>query len=264
MLTPAEQTSRQLDWFTNLGVRQFDLAVQTQTGAWLAPHQGLERDALEKLLPWCRAENARGSNVYVRPHRRDAIPVVFLDDVAVAAAIELSVKHHALVVETSSDRCHVWLATDRLLDERGRYQVQSALARRDFDGSPLADPGSVSGDHYGRLAGFRNRKPTRDCWVNLRLATSNGAPLRTASLALPPVHPISTPRGHVEAATAGKRSASSASERDWAQVLCRLERGDDPSIVERDLTSSAAARRGPDAQRYAARTVSQALAYLRS
>lgn len=60
MLTPAEQTSRQLDWFASHGVSRLDLAVQRPTGAWLAPHQGLSRDALEKLLRWCRAENAGG------------------------------------------------------------------------------------------------------------------------------------------------------------------------------------------------------------
>ncbi len=264
MLTPAEQTAHQLDWLAHHGVARLDLAVQQQSGAWVTPHQAINEEALIRFLPWCRAENARGSNVYLRSHRHDAVPVAFLDDVTVAAAAVLAEKHPALVIETSPDRCHLWLAVDRPLGERERYRVQSALAHQRVGGGPLADPGSVSGDHYGRLAGFRNRKPTRDCWVNFRLATNSGEPLNTAALVLPTTRTaISTPGGCVEAVRPAHRLGLSPSERDWAQVLSRLERGDDPAAIECDLAASAGPRRGQDAPRYAARTVCRALARVR-
>jgi hypothetical protein len=197
----------------------------------------------------------------MRVHHRDSVAVVFLDDVTLTNASALVTDHPGLVVETSPDRCHVWLAVDRPLSVPERFATQSQLARRQVGGKSLADLGSVSGDHYGRLCGFRNRKPERECWVNLRRDTVSGCPIETAVGFTSP-GTISTPGGCV-ALSHLHRSAQSESERDWARVLTLLERGGDAAEVERALVASARPRRGNDAPRYAARTVARALLRLR-
>src|SRR5438105_4214866 len=131
MQSPIQQTQHQLSWFSMHGVRALDLAVQPAGGRpWIVAHQNISHDAICARLRWCRAENANGANIYIRPHRRSAVPVVFLDDVTVAAATELAQRHPALVHETSTNRCHVWLATDNPLTEAERYAVQRCCAAR--------------------------------------------------------------------------------------------------------------------------------------
>lgn len=265
MLTPAQQTARQLQWFARHGVDRLDLAVQPRAGTWVAPHQNLDAAGLSKLLPWCRAENAGGSNVYVRPHRHSDVPMVFLDDVTVTAAMTLAQMHPALVLETSANRCHVWIVVDRVLRENERSRLQATLVARLVEGKPLADPGSTSGDHYGRLCGFRNRKVGRDCWVNLRVAVDCGAPLE-ADDAAKPACTITIPRASVTPACVAPRNAtscSSESEREWGWVMRQLESGAAPHQLVQELTQKALARRGPDALRYALRTVGCAVKRMR-
>ena len=159
MLTPPQQTARQLQWFARHGVERLDLAVQPRSGTWLAPHQNLDAARLGKLLPWCRAENADGSNVYVRPHRHSDVPVVFLDDVTVSAAMTLAQMHPALVLETSANRCHVWIVVDRLLRESERFSTTSDACRK------------ARGRQTARRPGVDQRRPLREA---MRLPKSQG------------------------------------------------------------------------------------------
>ena len=70
--------------------------------------------------------------------------------------------HGGLAVQTSpAGGCHLWLPCARTLDEAARHRVQRWLAE-----CMGADLGSVSGEHLGRLAGFRNWK-RGGCWVNV-------------------------------------------------------------------------------------------------
>ena len=183
-MKPAIQIETQLDWFEHHGIDRFDLAVQKPSGAWMQQHKCLARARLAQLLPWCRYENARGANVYVRAHRLRAWPLVFLDDVATVDAQHIARAHPALVVETSPDRCHVWISWSEDLDEGQRLACQRHLAAQPGQNGRLADQGSVSGEHWGRLAGFRNRKPSRDCWVNLLRASRGLPPYRISDIRL--------------------------------------------------------------------------------
>jgi hypothetical protein len=62
----------------------------------------------------------------------------------------------ALVVETSSHNFQVWLNHGRTLDQKTSTCAAKELAKR-FGG----DPSSADWRHFGRLAGFTNRKPER-------------------------------------------------------------------------------------------------------
>src|ERR1039458_3035338 len=122
-MNPAFQTQAQLDWFERQGITRFDLAVQKRSGAWMAQSPGMDRAALQRLLPWCRSENAHGSNVYFRAHRHGSCPVFFLDDVATVDAHGIARTYPTLVIETSPNRCHVWIRTDQDLEECERLFV---------------------------------------------------------------------------------------------------------------------------------------------
>lgn len=267
-MRPAKQTSLQLDWFELHGVDRFDLAVQRRSGLWMSQSPSLTRQRLEQCLPWCRAENAHGANVYIRASKHAAWPMVFLDDVTASDASALASRHPSLVVETSPGRCHVWLVTDHALNEEGRYAVQKHLAARPGTNGALADPASVSGDHWGRWAGFRNQKKGRDCWVNLVRASRAGEPLRAAPLLNRAVSTLSPEKrggveqGHEPSPRSPGRAASE-SEVEWALVMRRLELGEPPASVEAWLVERARPRRGSDAERYSHLTVAKAFLTVR-
>ena len=242
-----------LVWWRQVGVGSVDLAVRRSSEKWIW-HRGVALADLPRLLPWARAENARRSEIYARPARGSSWPVVFLDDLLPAVALGLAKRHPALCVHTSPEGgCQLWLGCAELLDEAGRGRLQRALAAR-----LAGDPGSVSGEHLGRLAGFRNWK-RQGPWVNVLAANLRGEPVAAGSEPERQLHlptPMSSPTASRRALTGRDTSESG---REWGWVCGALEAGLDPDFVRRRLVERARPRRGPDAERYARRTVEKAL-----
>lgn len=242
-----DHTGAMLAHWAHCGIDRVDLALRRPSGAMLW-HRSL---ALEELpLPWARYENSRETDVYIRPARGRAWPLVFLDDLDSAQARRVAQKYSALVVETSSlGGCHLWLRAMMPLDEASRRDAQRRLAQH-LGG----DHASTSGEHLGRLAGFKNWK-RGGCWVNVLVSTPNARlwkPKRSpAPLA---AHPR---RVHHERREPGVDRSPSGIE--WAQVCAALEaERPSPEVFQR-LLEQARIRRGPDAERYARRTILRAI-----
>ena len=106
-----------------------------------------------KSIPWLRFENQKGRNIYIRPARTHSLSLV--DDVIAASVLRMKTEgfQPALVVETSPCNFQVWLQHGRVLSKDLSTAAAKALARR-FGG----DQGSADWRHFGRLAGFTNRK----------------------------------------------------------------------------------------------------------
>jgi hypothetical protein len=241
-----------------LGVGRADLAVRHQDGAML-----WQRDLPLVALPlaWARAENAHGADIYARPARSHAWPLVFLDDVAPDLALEVAGSNGGLAIQTSpAGGCHLWLPTSAPLDEAERSRRQKWLAQQ-----LGADPGSTSGEHLGRLAGFRNWK-RGGCWVNVLAAPQVGQEIRRSVGAHPIPAPVPDPQirpGKADALNAGRDRDLSPSGQEWGWVCRMLEGGWDAQKVYEALVEKAAGRRGADAERYALRTVARATEKMR-
>lgn len=260
---PKEQLTHLMRWLGQSGVTHLDLAVQRrqpcgEKGAFLAPRTTGAEDLcpaqIEARLPWLRAENAAGADIYFRPYRHGAWPLVFLDDLSPNMAGKISRKYRAAVIETSKGRCHLWLHMARALDESQRFAVQKNLVER-LNGE--ADPGSVSGEHWGRLPGFRNRKPGRNCWANL-LMLSHGPSCHAPDVT---VHISNQGKERDVLLSPEKQEVSKLdhSRREWGWVMGSLENGVSPRQVLASLIEKAQARRGhKDAIRYACYTVQKA------
>jgi len=251
----AEHTETMIRWWRRAGVERADLAARRATGAMIW-HYDLSLDALP--LAWARAQNVQHAEIYIRPARGYGWPLVFLDDVPVATALRVARRYGAMVVQTSpAGGCHIWLLCDRPLDETCRKQAQRWLAAK-----LGADPGSISGEHLGRLAGFKNWKRA-GCWVNVLAAKQSGC-LWDSTIALG--------RARIESAlTAAPMSNhgsgsmgrdTSPSGREWGWVCSMLEAGEDSHSVYFKLVQKARHRRGDDAERYARRTVEKALQHV--
>jgi hypothetical protein len=119
-------------------------------------------DQVVKSIPWLRRMNAQDYDVYIRPAPLTdgrVEPLVFIDDIkgdAVARMHEAGFRFSALV-ESSPGNFHGWI---RVADQPIGPNEATATAKRlsqQFGG----DPNSADWRHYGRLAGFTNRKPER-------------------------------------------------------------------------------------------------------
>ncbi|MCP4548499.1 MAG: hypothetical protein GY835_18745, partial [bacterium] len=235
-----------LEWWEAAGIAQADLAVRRPDGAMIW-HHGLSVSRLP--LAWARAENVRRAEVYIRPARGHAWPLLFLDDVDATMALRIAGKYDALLIRTSpSGGCHVWLRLARPLNEAQRCQAQRRLARL-ID----ADPGSVSGEHLGRLAGTKNWK-RNGVWVNV---------VSTRQENRPPWEPSCIPRCRTEntpsPSPACQKSPAgvdcSESGKEWGWVCGALEAGLSPDAIYQSLVEKAGLRRGRDAERYARFTI---------
>ncbi len=242
-----QQTHAMLRWLHSAGIERADLAVHRADGAMIW-HRSR---ALEQLpLAWARAQNVRAAEVYLRPARGEPWPLTFLDDVALHLAVRITEKYCALAVQTSLvGGCHLWLACQRPLAEPERAAAQRWLAQRTG-----ADPASISGEHLGRLAGFKNWKRL-GVWVNVVGASWHRPWDPTPALrACGPTHlrrgsSRFLPRAGCDVSPSGK---------EWAWVCGLLEIGRHPEAVYQRLVAHARQRRGQDAERYARHTIDRA------
>lgn len=246
-----EHTRAMLRWWAESGVDLADLAVRRRNGAMLW-HRAVPLSDLP--LAWARAENVRQADVYVRPSRGHAWPLLLLDDVPAELARRIAGKYAALVVRTSRlGGCHVWLCANSPLHETERAAAQRWLALRTG-----ADGRSTSGEHLGRLAGLKNWKRGGE-WVNV-LSSSNGARWQAATVLTDTAAIAPGPRRDRAAGDPGAGLVDhSESGREWGWVTGSLEAGLDPDQVYARLVERARARRGVDAERYARLTVARAL-----
>lgn len=147
--------NQQLDWFLSIGVDQFNFSVLSDRGMLNHDRPRCAEEVL-RSAGWAWSENTRGSNIYIRPARCFSFPVVMFDDLDCLKIDKICKKYSCLAVETSKNNFQAWISTTLSLGEAQRAAVQSAIAN--LIG---ADPGSTSGEHFGRAAGFRNQKPGR-------------------------------------------------------------------------------------------------------
>lgn len=110
---------------------------------------------LERGTPWLKRMNAQGQDIYIRPE--GSVGLILLDDLDQPAITRLT--HDglapAVVVETSPGNYQAWLrVTQEPIATELATMVAKILAER-YGG----DPASADWRHFGRLAGFTNRKP---------------------------------------------------------------------------------------------------------
>src|SRR6266404_682478 len=110
-------------------------------------------DTLLRSVSWLRLKNLEGRNIYIRPSGEHALSLI---DDASEKAIKLMKSEGfapAVVLETSPRNFQAWLCHGEILPKHLSTLAARLLASR-FGG----DLASADWRHYGRLAGFTNRK----------------------------------------------------------------------------------------------------------
>lgn len=108
---------------------------------------------LIRSIPWLRMQNADGRNIYVRPKGEHDLSLI--DDLSADAVKRMKATGFtpAAVVETSPGNFQAWLKHPHLLPRELSTMAARKLAE-EFGG----DRGAADWRHFGRLAGFTNRK----------------------------------------------------------------------------------------------------------
>ena len=130
--------------------------------------------AVLKSIQWLRLQNRNGRNIYIRPRGEHNLSLI--DDLTAGSIERMKADgfHPALVVETSPGNFQAWLKHSRRLSKELGTAAARTLAK-EYGG----DLGAADWRHFGRLAGFTNRKEKYEAeglfpFVMLRQA--NGLP----------------------------------------------------------------------------------------
>ena len=110
-------------------------------------------ETILKSVAWLRHQNRAGRNIYIRPKGEHDLSMV--DDLTTDAISTMRQAGFspAVVVETSPGNYQVWLKHSERLTKEVSTAAARALAEK-FCG----DRGAADWRHFGRLAGFTNRK----------------------------------------------------------------------------------------------------------
>jgi hypothetical protein len=112
-----------------------------------------DADTVIRSIPWLRYQNADGRNIYIRPKGEHDLSLV--DDLNAASIERMKTIGFApsVVVETSPGNFQAWLKHPARLSREDSTFAARKLAEQ-FGG----DRGAADWRHFGRLAGFTNRK----------------------------------------------------------------------------------------------------------
>ena len=133
-----------------------------------------ELETLLRSVSWLRLKNAEGRNIYIRPSGEHSLSLI--DDATIQVIERLKSEGFApaIVLETSPGNFQAWLHHGQILPKRLSTLAARLLASR-FGG----DLASADWRHYGRLAGFTNRKDkhrkTDGTFPYVRLHEATGA-----------------------------------------------------------------------------------------
>lgn len=136
-----------------MSCKKFEIGVKNQKGMI---NKEYDPEELIKAIPWLKRMNAQGNDIYIRPAESEQSPLILVDDLEPIQIEEMkeSGLSPALVIETSYKNCQAWVKLpSKTLSDALRGDIAKKLAK-DLG----ADPASAEKRHYGRLAGFTNRK----------------------------------------------------------------------------------------------------------
>ena len=152
----------------------------------------LDFNAIISLVSWLQYKNVNCHDIYIRPANDTDRALLLVDDLTFPAiqAMRLRGMAPACVVETSPDNFQAWVSLGSEPMAKPERKAAARLLAEQFNG----DLASADASHYGRLAGFTNRKESR--------LTSSGYPFVICREA------------------DGRDAAKSRALREWAAARC--------------------------------------------
>lgn len=140
---------------TAMNCEAFEVGIRDKQGQMMT-RTWSSADIL-KSVPWLKRENAKGADIYLRPAGEQSQGLILVDDLnqAQLGRMKTAGFEPATVLETSPQNYQAWV---RLTQHQLAPEV-ATKASRYIAAHFEADPNSADWRHFGRLAGFTNRKP---------------------------------------------------------------------------------------------------------
>lgn len=149
------------------GCKSFEVQAIAPKGADLKPDRirTLQAKDIIKHAAYFSQKNAKGYDIYVRPahhiidDKEHGEPYVFIDDIDPLKMKKLKEAglQLAITMESSPGNFQGWIRVDTKPVPAEELSAAAKIVAKHFGG----DKGSADWRHYGRLAGFTNRKPSR-------------------------------------------------------------------------------------------------------
>lgn len=138
-----------------MGSESYEVGIRDPKGRMMI--RTWSSDEVLKSVPWLKRENAKGADIYVRPAGEQNQGLILVDDLnrAQLGRMKTAGLEPAAVVETSPQNYQAWV---RLAEHPLNPDV-ATTASKGIAAHFEADPNSADWRHFGRLAGFTNRKP---------------------------------------------------------------------------------------------------------
>jgi hypothetical protein len=261
-----------------MACQAYDIGIRNRvTGVML--NRSWNTQSLLVAVAWLKRMNAIGHDVYLRPCRDDPLSLswVLVDDLCRDSieALRAAAIPPSIVLETSPANYQVWVRYTNVVGKDHHRSLATALAVR-FN----ADRRCAQPHHYGRLAGFTNRKPVHETLVGypfvlLRYAHTHvvaapafspfrgGAPQRPETVAPVPTHSETA----IYRRIADRLVATYGSEVDWSRVdwvvamhfACRRHPPSRIRAVLRSCSPALATRKAGHIDDYVDRTVRKAI-----
>lgn len=187
---------RQLE---GMGCQKYDIGIRDASGKGMMSRLW-RRDEVLKSVAFLKKANFNGADIYIRPAESEGL--ILIDDLGLGTLARMDAEgcNPAVIIQTSPQNYQAWVRVSRdQVDTRLATQVAKLLAER-YGG----DPNSADWRHYGRLAGFTNRKPLYRCPYVLA-ERCNGATAKRATELLAEAQKRVE---EAEASTVAKRTAT--------------------------------------------------------
>jgi hypothetical protein len=114
-------------------------------------------DDVIKLIPRLKFENVNGRDVFIGQSEGVDRALVLVDDLGNRQIHQMRRRgvNPACVIETSPSNFQAWVSLGPEPMQKEHRKIVAVVLAKEFGG----DSGSTSANHFGRLAGFTNRKP---------------------------------------------------------------------------------------------------------
>tara|TARA_R110000744_G_scaffold188407_3_gene307752 strand:- start:1008 stop:1907 length:900 start_codon:yes stop_codon:yes gene_type:complete len=137
-----------------LPCKEYEIGIYDRTNDVMQLKNSTAKSIINSIK-YYKYNNINGKDIFIRPLGKS--PFIFIDDLSITAIAKMRENGHnlALVIESSPQNYHGWL---RVAEHPLENEVASAVGRylaHLYDG----DKRSSDWRHFGRLAGFTNRKP---------------------------------------------------------------------------------------------------------
>ncbi|MDR2457998.1 MAG: RepB family DNA primase [Clostridiales Family XIII bacterium] len=153
-------TDKTIESITNqinsMGARYYDIGVYFRPLNNMIIKYKLELKDIIKNVPWLKYKNMIGNDIFIKPDPSEERALVLIDDINMPNILSMKKRgvSPACVIETSPNNYQVWvsLGNEPL---HGQYiKCIASLFAKEF----IGDPACGASSHFGRLAGFTNKK----------------------------------------------------------------------------------------------------------